>query len=123
VQDKAAIDVPEPELDAVLGSGYGIFSGKEVQWAELRFTPERARWVAAESWHPKQEGWFEPDGSYLLRLPYADPRELVMDVMRHVPDVDVVGPAALREAVIEKLSAGMQKMVPSSAGEPAALDD
>jgi len=34
-----------------------------------------------------------------------------------------VGPAALREAVIEKLSAGMQKMVPSSAGEPAALDD
>jgi hypothetical protein len=47
----------------------------------------------------------------------------VMDVMRHVPDVDVVGPAALREAVIKKLSAGMQKMMPGSCGELAALDD
>ena len=49
-----AIDVPEAELDAVLGSGYGIFSGREVTWAKLRFSPVAARWVAAESWHPKQ---------------------------------------------------------------------
>jgi len=47
-------DVPESELDAVLASGYGIFSGKKVQWATLRFTPERARYVTLEEWHPKQ---------------------------------------------------------------------
>jgi predicted DNA-binding transcriptional regulator YafY len=110
VEDKTAIDVPEPELDAVLGSGYGIFSGKQVQWAELRFTPERARWVAAESWHPRQVGRFEADGTYLLRLPYADPRELVMDVMRHVPDVDVVGPPELRKEVAKRLIAGCEKI-------------
>lgn len=110
VLDKAAINVPETELDAVLGSGYGIFAGREVQWASLRFTPERARWVAAEGWHPKQRGRFEPDGSYLLELPYADPRELVMDILRHVPEVEVLGPASLAAAVGEKLLAGVKKI-------------
>lgn len=109
VETKPAIDVPEAELDAVLGSGYGIFAGKHVQWATLRFTPDRARWVAVESWHPKQEGRFDADGSYVLRLPYADPRELVMDVLRHVPEVDVLEPATLRQAVAERLRAGYEK--------------
>jgi hypothetical protein len=77
-----------------------------VQWAELRFGPERARWAAAETWHPKQSGRFEADGSWVLRLPYADPRELVMDILRHVPQVEVMGPAGLREVVQEKLRAG-----------------
>jgi len=56
VLSKPAIEVAGAELDAVLGSGYGIFAGKRVQWASLRFTPARARWVAAETWHPRQEG-------------------------------------------------------------------
>ena len=110
VLERAAIDVPETELDIVLGAGYGIFAGREVQWAQLRFSPERARWVAAETWHPNQKGRFDADGSYLLELPYADPRELVMDILRHVPEVEVVGPAGLREAVEERLRAGVEKM-------------
>jgi predicted DNA-binding transcriptional regulator YafY len=112
VLDKPAIDVPDAELDAVLGAGYGIFAGRDVQWATLRFSPERARWVAAETWHPKQRGRFEADGCFLLELPYADPRELVMDILRHVPEVEVVGPQPLREAVVEKLRAGVERMGP-----------
>ena len=98
---------PDTELDAVLGAGYGIFAGREVQWATLRFTPERARWVAAERWHPAQRGRFEPDGSYRLELPYADPRELVMDIQRHVPHVQVLGPEALRAMVEKNLREGL----------------
>ncbi len=112
VLDKAAIDVGEHELDTVLGAGYGIFAGKKVQWAELRFSPERARWVAAETWHPKQQGHFEADGSWRLRLPYADPRELVMDILRHVPQVQVIGPVGLREAVAEKLRLALARVTP-----------
>ena len=108
VLQRQAIDVPETELDSVLGAGYIIFAGSQVQWATLRFTPERARWVAAETWHPNQKGRFDADGSYLLELPYADPRELVMDILRHVPEVEVVGPVGLREAVGEKLRAGVE---------------
>ena len=111
VEARAAIDVPEAELDAVLGAGYGIFAGRQVQWASLRFSPERARWVAAETWHPQQKGRFDGDGSYVMDLPYADPRELVMDVLRHVPDVDVLGPPELRDAVAQRLRAGCAKIV------------
>jgi predicted DNA-binding transcriptional regulator YafY len=111
VLDRKAIDVSESDLDAVLGAGYGIFAGRKVQWARLRFTAERARWVAAETWHPKQRGRFEADGTYLLELPYADPRELVMDILRHVPEVEVLGPAGLREEVAQKVRAGVEKIV------------
>ena len=108
VLERKAIDVPETELDSVLGAGYGIFAGREVQWAQLRFSPERARWVAAETWHPNQKGRFDADGSYLLELPYADPRELVMDILRHVPEVEVLGPEGLRTMVEEKLRLGLR---------------
>jgi len=97
--------VPDAELDEVLASGYGIFSGRATTWAKLRFTPERARWVGAEQWHPHQKGRFEKDGSYVLELPYADSRELVMDILRHGPEVEVLEPKALRQAVQEQLEA------------------
>ena len=108
--DTTAIDVPESELDAVLGTVYGIFAGRAVQWARLRFSAERARWVAAESWHPKQRGRFETDGTYVLELPYADPRELVMDILRHVPEVEVLGPMGLRKVVAEKLRTALGRV-------------
>ncbi len=114
VKATQAVDVPEAELDAILGAGYGIFAGKDVQLATLRFTPDRSRWVAAENWHPQQRACFETDGSYLLQVPYADPRELLMDVMRHVPDVDVVAPPELREALAQRLREGLKRFLAGS---------
>lgn len=52
--DKAKA-ISEKELSAALDSGYGIFSGKAVEWAELAFSKERARWVSQEQWHPEQK--------------------------------------------------------------------
>lgn len=112
VLNKQAIDVADAELDEVLGAGYGIFAGREVQWATLRFGAERARWVAAESWHPRQRGRFEADGRYVLELPYSDPRELVMDILRHVPEVEVLEPEGLRETAAEKLREGVRRLTP-----------
>lgn len=107
VLDKDAIEIADTELDEVLGAGYGIFAGREVQWASLRFSAERARWVAAEAWHPQQRGRFDEQGCWLLELPYSDPRELVMDILRHVPQVQVLGPQGLREMVLERLQKGV----------------
>ena len=86
-------------VDQALGSGYGIFNGASQAWAKLRFTPERARWVAGETWHPLQESSVEADGSYLLSFPYADDRELIGDIMRFGADVQVLAPAGLRSKV------------------------
>jgi predicted DNA-binding transcriptional regulator YafY len=105
--DAEARDIPENELDAALGAGYGIFAGTCVQWATLIFTSERARWVAAEHWHPEQQGVFLDDGSYQLRLPYSNDPELIMDILKYGPDCEVVGPAGLREKVVGLLKAAV----------------
>jgi len=55
VLEEDAHEVPAPEVDAVVYPAYGIFSGRPKAWAKLRFTPERARWVSLEQWHPQQE--------------------------------------------------------------------
>jgi len=102
--ERRAKAVPDRDLDEVLAAGYGIFSGRRTTWAKLRFTAERARWVSVERWHPQQKGRFDADGSYLLEVPYSDPRELVMDVLRYGPDVEVVAPDTLRLAVREQLA-------------------
>lgn len=101
---QTARNVPEKQLDGHFAAAYGIFAGTPAHTAVLRFTPERARWVAEEQWHPQQEGRFLEDGSYELRLPYADPCELVMDILKYGPDVEVVGPKILRQLLHERLA-------------------
>jgi len=105
VLERKARDVPEAELDEHLAGGYGIFGGKPDKLAILKFSAERARWVADELWHPQQQGLFLDDGSYELRVPYSDPRELAMDIMRHGPHVEVLSPEGLRFEVIAQLEA------------------
>lgn len=105
--ERVACDITEAQLTACLGAGYGIFAGAEVQWATLLFTPERARWVAAEHWHPEQEGCYLDDGSYQLRLPYSNDPELIMDILKYGPDCAVVGPLGLREKVVGLLKAAL----------------
>lgn len=103
LRDARAKEVPARELDEHLGSGYGIFSGAKVQWAKLRFTPEAARWVSAQEWHPRQRARTEADGSYVLEVPYAADRELVMEILKFGPDVEVLEPPALRQQVAGSL--------------------
>lgn len=100
-----AIEVPEAELATHYAAGYGIFAGPAPHTAVLRFCAQRARWVAAETWHPAQEGTHLEDGRYELRVPYGDPRELVLDILRYGPDVEVLGPPALRAEVAARLAA------------------
>jgi len=104
-----AKDIPKAELDEYLKSGYGIFGGKNVTWATLRFTPLAARWVASQNWHSKQKGRFEEDGSYRLSIPYSDDRELVMDIMKFGPDVEVLEPEGLRARVAVQLKAAVRQ--------------
>ena len=101
--DRAAKEVSDEALSAVLGPGYGIFAGNQLQIARLRFSPERARWVATEHWHPEQKGWHELEGHYLLEVPYADHRELLMDILKHGRHCQVLGPESLRAVVAEEI--------------------
>ena len=107
--DERAKEIPKAELDDYLKGGYGIFAGKKVTWAKLKFSPLAARWVAAQNWHSKQKGEFAEDGSYCLSLPYSDDHELVMDILKYGPDAEVLEPAALRKRVREQLGAAARQ--------------
>lgn len=97
--DRKAHEILRRDMEAILGPAYGIFAGQQLHWATLHFTPERARWVSAEHWHPEQRGTFLPDGSYQLLIPYADDRELLMDILKHGGEAEVLAPPELRERV------------------------
>lgn len=101
--DEAAKSVETTVLDDHYVSAYGIFSGTPENTATLHFTPERARWVSQEQWHPDQQGTFLPNGIYQLQIPYSREPELIMDILKYGPDVEVIGPEQLRQAVIDRL--------------------
>jgi len=108
VLDTKAKDVSPRTVEAELDQGYGIFGGDRVQTAILDFNPEAAQWVQQEEWHPRQELTPLADGGVRMRLPYTDPTELVMDILRHGPGVRVAGPVDLKRKVTEQLQKALQ---------------
>ena len=107
--DKKAEEISEKQLHEHFAESYGIFSGKATKTAKLKFTPQRARWVAGETWHGQQVGTFQPDGSYILEFGYHEDAELVMDILKHGPEVEVLGPPELRKHVAQALQATLGK--------------
>jgi predicted DNA-binding transcriptional regulator YafY len=97
--DKPAKAIGNSELNEHYSSAYGIFSGKAGSKAVLLFDAERARWVSKEQWHPEQQGEWSDDGNYQLTVPYNNPTELVMDILRHGRHVEVLEPEGLRQQV------------------------
>jgi len=101
---ETARELDDAMLERELSSGYGIFSGESTNWAVLRFSPRRARWVSREQWHPRQRAEFAEDGYYLLQLPYSQEPELIMDILKFGADVEVLEPASLRLRVVQEVA-------------------
>jgi predicted DNA-binding transcriptional regulator YafY len=80
--------------------GYGIFGGRVKDWAKLKFSPERSRWVQFEEWHPDQRKEINEDGSVVMEIPYSDEREILGDILRYGSDVEVLSPTNLRTSVL-----------------------
>lgn len=95
-------------LDDYIHASFGIFGGRPRGWAELSFSPQSARWVAEEIWHPDQQGEWR-QGEYRLRVPYADPTELSMEIMRYGADCEVIGPPEMREEIARRHRAALER--------------
>ena len=105
VLDARARFVPLRDLEGALDAGYGIYGGTggRLKWATLVFAADAAQWIANEEWHPEQKSRWLDDGRYELQVPYGDPTELVMDILRHGDSVVVAGDKALAARVRERL--------------------
>jgi len=106
--NKKSEEISEKELHENFAESYGIFSGKATQRAKLRFTPERARWVAGETWHGQQTSSFDREGNYILEFDYNQDPELVMEILKHGSGVEVLAPASLKKRVRDELSKALR---------------
>ena len=105
---RAAKNVVMKQVEAEMDAGYGIYAGGKRRWAELLFSPRAAAWISREEWHPQQSGLWLDDGSYVLRVPYVDDTELVMDLLRQAEQVKVLAPEALRVKLRTRLKAALE---------------
>ena len=88
--DVKAKDVPLKQVETEMDGGYGIYAGDRPKWVTLVFSAQAAQWVSREEWHPDQRGLWLTDGTYQLKVPYTDPTELAMDILRHAEHVSIV---------------------------------
>ena len=102
ILDTPATRETESELDTHSATSFGIFGGAPQDTAHLLFSRFAAQWVAEETWHPNQQGYWGDDG-YHLHVPYSVMTELVMDILRYGSDVEVLAPPSLRHAVAGKV--------------------
>ncbi len=107
-----ALEVSQQAMEEHFRSGYGIFAGQAKHRARLKFSAERAQWVSKETWHHDQSSEYLPDGSYILEVPYSNDQELAMDLLRHSPEVEVLGPPELRRKLHSALCAAASKNLP-----------
>jgi predicted DNA-binding transcriptional regulator YafY len=123
-QPHSAIEVSDEKLDAQFGPDYGVYASGRIRWARLQFSRDKACSMANVQWHPLQQGKQQNDGTYLLRVPYMDPRELMEKILQHGAHCEVLGPASLRQAVTDEV-AQMVITYQSAAplDEDSALDD
>ena len=106
IKDKFKL-ADENHLRRYVSASFGIFTGEAKHWAVLRFSVQRAEWVADEQWHPDQIGQWK-GGKYELQIPYSDERELLMEILKYGPDVEVIAPEELRNKVSQSLQQAMQ---------------
>lgn len=110
--EESTKEVSAATLKKHFEAGYGIFSGEATHQAKLKFTKVRAQWVALETWHQDQESSYTEDGSYLLNVPYSNDQELIMDLMRHGAEVEVLAPDELRYKLAQAHLAAAEKNHP-----------
>jgi predicted DNA-binding transcriptional regulator YafY len=90
-------------VDEFIGSGFGIFGGRARHRAKLRFSATRSRWVRDETWHPKQTHRWDGD-RLILEVPYSHEAEIMMEILRHGAEVEVLGPEGLRTRIASELA-------------------
>lgn len=93
------------EWQPFLQNTFGIYQNRASFDVVLRFTPERSRWVKEEVWHEGQSENFQEDGSLVRTIPVSHEAEIMMEVLKHGSQVEVLEPKWLRDKVVKEIKA------------------
>ncbi len=87
------------EVDGMFERAWDIIADQEPTEVELRFAAKVASRVREARWHPTERVAEEADGSLTWRATVAGPIEIRLWILSWGDDVEVIGPAALRDDV------------------------
>jgi len=99
--DQEVFAIDDKQLDDYCLEGFGLWRGFDVETAVLEFFGPGLQYVADEIWHPQQKGKWEDD-RYVLSLPFSNPDELILEILRYGAQVRVIEPVWLRDLVIQR---------------------
>lgn len=103
ITTKIARTIPKKQQTSHYQTSYGIYAGENNKLAVLEFSPYISRWVKDESWHPKQIGKMQQDGSYLIKIPYNQDTELIQQILSYGAEIKVLEPAELKHKIFLEL--------------------
>lgn len=89
------------DIDHYIGNSLGIFVGKKSRNFRIRLSPQAARWVTEEPWHPDQQLKELPDGQFELTVRAAHDLEILPRVLQMGTEAEIMAPASARRAVAE----------------------
>lgn len=112
VTDLEAHFLSKEQVDEVLNTGYGAYTGQVRQTAVLDFSPDRADALKRLTWHDENNGTWLESGWYRVSVEYNNEHALIKDILRHCPGILVQEPAALKAKVIEAMQAGLKLYQP-----------
>lgn len=115
--DARAKDVSLKQVEAEMDSGYGIYAGAKPHWVTLAFSPQAAQWVGREEWHADQRSKWLEDGRFRLEVPYTDPNELAMDILRHADQVSIIADTGTIKETVRKRTQQAWEMHCAGKGE------
>lgn len=103
---------PNFDLQSFLAGGWGIMRGLDspVEDVTLRFSPTAARWIVDEEWHPSQRLEHGADGTMTFRVTIQITPEFQRWVLRFGRDVEVIGPASLRDWLRDEARAMLARL-------------
>lgn len=91
----------EIDLQSHLGKSFGIFSGESAESVQIRLSSLGAAWVREDPWHDDQQLDEHDDGTALLTVASAHPRELMPKLLSFGAEAEVLAPETFRQAVAE----------------------
>lgn len=100
------------DAEAYLRSAWGIVRGEQVDVRAV-FSRAVAPWVRGRLWHPTQELRELPGGRVEMRVRVADTGEVRRWLLGFGAEVEVLAPAALREAISREAERLVAALAPS----------
>lgn len=95
---------PESEWKPFLTDTFGIFQNRASFPVVLRFSPARSRWIRGQIWHPDQTMEELRRGALKLTLPVSHEAEIMMEILKHGAQVEVLEPKWLRDKIKKEIN-------------------